>query len=125
MADAELRQMRDEIAAIDREVLDALNRRLGLVRRINEHKAATGAPAIDAKREAELLSELTLANRGPLSEEGVRTAFSALLDVMKQELRAKTTPAGGPARPSSAPAVSSLAVVGTGLVGTSVARAAK
>jgi prephenate dehydrogenase len=124
MADAELRQMRDEIAAIDREVLDALNRRLGLVRRINEHKTATGAPAIDAKREAELLAELSQANRGPLSEEGVRTAFSALLDVMKQELRVKGTPAGGPARPPS-PAVSSLAVVGTGLVGTSVARAAK
>jgi prephenate dehydrogenase len=125
MADAELRQMRDEIAAIDREVLDALNRRLGLVRRINEHKAATGSPAIDAKREAELLTELTQANRGPLSDEAVRTAFSALLDVMKQELRAKTTPAGGPARISTGPAVSSLAVVGTGLVGTSVARAAK
>lgn len=54
--------MRDEIAAIDREVLDALNRRLGLVRRISEHKASTGAPAIDAKREAELLTELAQAN---------------------------------------------------------------
>ena len=117
--------MRDEIAAIDREVLDALNRRLGLVQRISEHKAATGAPAIDAKREAELLTELAHTNRGPLSEDGVRTAFSALLDVMKQELRAKATPSDGPARTPTGPAVSSLAVVGTGLVGTSVARAAK
>jgi prephenate dehydrogenase len=123
MADAELRQMRDEIAAIDREVLDALNRRLGLVRRISEHKAATGAPAIDAKREAELLASLAQANRGPLSEEGVRTVFSALLDVMKQELRA--TKGAAEARPQRAPAVASLAVVGAGLVGTSVARAAK
>src|SRR4029078_1400720 len=125
MADAELRQMRDEIAAIDREVLDALNRRLGLVRRISEHKAGTGAPPIDAKREAELLTELAQANGGPLSEDGVRTAFSALLDVMKQELRAKTAQSGGAARATTGPAVSSLAVVGTGLVGTSVARAAK
>jgi prephenate dehydrogenase len=123
MADAELRQMRDEIAAIDREVLDALNRRLGLVRRIGEHKATTGAPAIDAQREAELLTELAQANRGPLSEDGVRAAFSALLDVMKQELR--TTRSTTEARPQREPAVSSLAVVGTGLVGTSVARAAK
>ena len=140
MADAELRQMRDEIAAIDRDVLDALNRRLGLVRRINEHKAATGAPAIDAKREAELLAELAQANRGPLSEEGVRTAFSALLDVMKQELRARSSVAGTPVAgtpvagtpvPGTASSgvghagVSALAVIGTGLVGTSVARAAK
>jgi prephenate dehydrogenase len=123
MADAELRQMRDEIAAIDREVLGALNRRLGLVRRINEHKTATGAPAIDAKREAELLAELAQANHGPLSEAGVRTAFSALLDVMKQELR--ITRSSTEARPQRTPGISSLAVVGTGLVGTSVARAAK
>jgi prephenate dehydrogenase len=125
MADAELRQMRDEIAAIDREVLDALNRRLGLVRRINEHKAATGAPAIDAKREAELLAELAQANRGPLSEEGVRTAFSALLDVMKQELRPRATVSDTTASVVRHAAVSSLAIVGTGLVGTSIARAAQ
>jgi len=125
MADAELRQMRDEIAAIDREVLDALNRRLGLVRRINEHKAATGAPAIDARREAELLAELAQANRGPLTEEGVRTAFSALLDVMKQELRVRATVPDAAASAVRHAAVSSLAIVGTGLVGTSIARAAQ
>jgi prephenate dehydrogenase len=126
MADAELRQMRDEIAAIDREVLDALNRRLGLVRRINEHKAATGAPAIDAKREAELLAELARANRGPLSEEGVRTAFSALLDVMKQELRPRAAAVSDTAASRIRHAtLASLAVVGTGLVGTSIARAAQ
>ena len=87
MADPELTNLRDEIAALDRELLAALNRRLGLVRRVAEHKAETGAPAIDAQREAELLADLVAANRGPLSEQGVRTAFSALLDVLKQELR--------------------------------------
>ena len=122
MADPELTSLRDEIAALDRELLDALNRRLGLVRRIAKHKAETGAPAIDAQREAELLADLAAANRGPLSEQGVRTAFSALLDVMKQELRDSRGAAGAPApRPA---AVDSLVVVGTGLLGTSVARAA-
>jgi prephenate dehydrogenase len=114
--------MRDEIAAIDRELLDGLNRRLGLVQRVAEHKAGTGAAAIDARREAELLQQLADANRGPLSEQGVRSAFSALLDVMKQEVRTRRA-AAEPAAPRRA-AVSSLAVVGTGLVGTSVARAA-
>src|SRR3954452_21608223 len=122
MTDPELARLRAEIAAIDREVLDALNRRLALVRRVSDHKADTGAPAIDARREAELLAGLASANDGPLSEQGVRTAFSALLDVMKQELRQ-----ANPAAPDTAAArrrpVDSLAVVGTGLVGTSVARA--
>jgi prephenate dehydrogenase len=123
MSDPELGRLRDEVAAVDRELLDALNRRLGLVRRIAEHKEETGAAAIDARREAELLQTLAEANRGPLSEEGVRTAFSAVLDVMKQELRAGRSAAERPA-PARTP-VSSLAVVGTGLLGTSVARAAK
>jgi prephenate dehydrogenase len=125
MSDPELARLRAEIAAIDREVLDALNRRLALVRRVSEHKADTGAPAIDARREAELLSELAAANAGPLSEQGVRTAFSALLDVMKQELRAGRAVSSAASRGSGGPAVASVAVIGTGLVGTSVALAAK
>ena len=87
MSDPELARLREQIAAVDREVLDALNRRLALVRLVAEHKSETGAPAIDARREAELLTSLAAVNTGPLSERGVRTAFSALLDVMKQELR--------------------------------------
>jgi prephenate dehydrogenase len=124
MADPELTNLRDEIAALDRELLAALNRRLGLVRRVAEHKAETGAPAIDAQREAELLAHLVAANRGPLSEQGVRTAFSALLDVLKQELRAGRAPTEGATGTRKA-AVTSLAVIGTGLVGTSIARAAQ
>jgi prephenate dehydrogenase len=124
MADPELTNLRDEIAALDRELLAALNRRLGLVRRVAEHKAETGAPAIDAQREAELLAHLVAANRGPLSEQGVRTAFSALLDVLKQELRTGRAPTEGATGTRKA-AVTSLAVIGTGLVGTSIARAAQ
>src|SRR3954467_14138206 len=100
MADPELTRLRAQIAEIDRSVLDALNRRLGLVRAVAEHKAETGAPAIDAKREAELLAELAAGTPGPLSEPGVRAAFSALLDVMKTELRRETRPpAAGPPEP--------------------------
>ena len=125
MADPELTRLRDQIAAIDRSLLDALNRRLALVQAVAEHKTETGAPPIDAKREADLLADLAGANAGPLSEQGVRTAFSALLDVMKQELRAQQTRPAGPVSGDTPRTVSSLAVVGTGLVGTSVARAAK
>jgi prephenate dehydrogenase len=120
----ELQRLRDEIGAVDRALLEALNERLELVRRVNQHKEASGAPLIDAEREAELLRDLAAANAGPLSEEGVRSAFAAVLDVMKQELRGRR-----PERPAGAPggtaAVSSLAVVGTGLLGTSVALAAR
>src|SRR3954469_6962281 len=62
----DLRRLRDEIGALDRGVLEALNRRLELVRRINEHKQDAGRRVIDAEREAELLRELSAANAGPL-----------------------------------------------------------
>lgn len=104
-------------------MLAALNRRLELVRRVRAHKQETGAPLIDATREAELLDELVRGNDGPLGEQGVRSLFSAVLDVMKQESQsggiatAATTRAAAP--------ISRLAIVGTGLLGTSVALAAR
>jgi prephenate dehydrogenase len=120
----ELTDLRDRIAALDRQVLDALNQRLELVRRVRAHKQETGAPLIDAAREAELLDELTRANGGPLGEQAVRSLFSAVLDVMKQE--SQGAGAGAAATQVRKPApVSRLAIVGTGLLGTSVALAAR
>jgi prephenate dehydrogenase len=104
-------------------VLDALNRRLELVRRVRAHKQETGQPLIDAAREAELLDELVRANAGPLGESGIRSLFSAVLDVMKQESQGSSASALSVPR-AQAP-ISRLAIVGTGLLGTSVALAAR
>ncbi len=93
------------------------------MRRVQAHKQETGAPLIDAKREAELVQGLVDANPGPLSERAVRAVFSALLDVMKQEAQGERR-ATAPAAPAPA-AVERLAVIGAGLVGASVALAAK
>jgi prephenate dehydrogenase len=79
---------------------------------------------IDARREAELLEELAKANRGPLSASAVTAVFSAVLDVMKQETRSEPWRRPPPAPPPRAE-LSRLAVVGTGLVGASVALAAR
>jgi prephenate dehydrogenase len=122
--DFELARLRIEIAAVDRELLGALNRRLELVARVRDHKQEVGAPAIDAAREAELLQELVTANRGPLSDEAVRDLFAAILDVMKQETRTEPRAPRAQESPTQLD-VSSLAVVGTGLVGASVALAAR
>jgi prephenate dehydrogenase len=120
----ELARLRDEISRLDRELLDALNRRLELVAAVQEHKRETGAGPIDAGRETELLQELTASNPGPLSAGAVATLFAAVLDVMKHETRRGTQremQAAAPARVAQP----RLAVVGTGLLGTSVALAAR
>ena len=120
-----LTDLRGQIATVDRELLEALNRRLELVAHVQEHKHATGTRLIDSKREAELLQQLTAANDGPLSDRAVHSLFSAVLDVMKQELQGEPrhdVPAERPALPAE---IATLAVIGTGLLGTSVALAAK
>jgi prephenate dehydrogenase len=119
----ELADLRGRIAALDREVLAALNKRLELVRRVRAHKEETGAPIIDAAREAELLDELVRANGGPLRERAIRSLFAAVLDVMKQE--SQGSGAAASAAPRTASPVSRLAIVGTGLLGNSIALAAK
>lgn len=124
-ADPDLSRLREQIAALDREVLQALNRRLELVGRVQEHKHETGVPLIDSKREAELLQELAAANDGPLSGRAVHSLFAAVLDVMKQELQGEPRREEGAPRPSAPAEVATLAVIGTGLLGTSVALAAK
>ena len=120
----DLTELRDQIAAGDRALLETLNRRLELVRRVRAHKERAGTPIIDAEREAELLNELVAANPGPLGEGAVRSLFAAVLDVMKAETHVPSAKLSA-ARPAQSVSVSRLAVVGTGLLGTSVALAAR
>jgi prephenate dehydrogenase len=122
---SDLDALRTEISELDRRLLELLNRRLELVAAVRDHKDDAGERWIDPEREAELLQALVASNPGPLSERGVRSVFSAVLDVLKEEVaaerRAPTAPSAASERPR---AVERLAVIGTGLVGTSVALAA-
>jgi prephenate dehydrogenase len=121
--DLELAGLRDRISAVDRELATALNRRFELVRLVQELKRETGARAIDAAREAEQLQTLAAENPGPLSTAALTSVFAAVLDVMKQETRPAAPPPRAPS--ASRTEISRLAVVGTGLLGTSVALAAR
>ena len=122
---SDLEALRTEISELDRRLLELLNRRLELVAAVRDHKDEAGERWIDPEREAELLQALVATNPGPLSERGVRSVFAAVLDVLKEEVaaarRAPAQPAAAAERPR---AVERLAVVGTGLMGTSVALAA-
>jgi prephenate dehydrogenase len=121
----ELEELRNEISELDRQLLELLNRRLELVAAVRDYKDSAGERWIDPEREAELLQALVAANPGPLSDRGVTSIFSAVLDVLKQEVATeRPTPAAPGKTPERQRAVAQLAVVGTGLVGTSVALAA-
>jgi chorismate mutase len=84
--DATVRQLRDEIAAVDRTLLAAVNTRLELVARLKRHKQEVGLPFVDPDRERALVVALAAENRGPLSEEGLRELYTYLLDLTKREV---------------------------------------
>ncbi len=79
-------EFRAQIGSADRDLLDAVNRRLELVRELHERKAAEGIPLRDPAREEALVRELQAANDGPLSDEGVAALFRYVLDLTRKEL---------------------------------------
>ena len=95
-SDATAVQIRAEIVENDRVLLAALNRRLELVDRLRVHKAEHGYPSVDESRERWLLDHLVEANPGPLTAQGVRSLFSAVIAIGKAEVYGITR-GGGPA----------------------------
>ena len=85
-SDPRVQELRAEITSTVHEIVSAVNRRLGLVRRLKEHKAAMGYSFLDKGREDELLAELERENEGPLSAEGLRDLHAELLELTKREL---------------------------------------
>jgi chorismate mutase/prephenate dehydratase len=83
--DPVVRDLRDRIAAVDQELLDAVNRRVELVRQLKERKAATGLDFVDRGQEERLIDRLAEANPGPLSEDGLRALYQSLLELVKRE----------------------------------------
>jgi chorismate mutase len=81
-----LAQLREQITDTDRAIVDAVNRRLKLVAQIRRYKESRGLPFLDPSREEWMLRYLTRANRGPLSEEGLRELYMHLLDLTKREV---------------------------------------
>jgi chorismate mutase/prephenate dehydratase len=83
----ELGRLRDEIDAIDSEMLARLNRRAELAHRIGEIKHGN---VYRPEREAQVLRRLTEANTGPLPDEAVSRIFREVMSAclaLEQPLR--------------------------------------
>jgi chorismate mutase len=70
---------RAQIAAQDLKILEALNTRIDLVKRLRAFKETQGLPFHDAAQEDRLLAALREANQGPLPDEGVEEVFRLIL----------------------------------------------
>jgi chorismate mutase len=84
-SDPFVRELREQIAAADSSLVETVNKRVELVRRLKEHKAAQGYDFVDRSQEERLLERLAAGNPGPLSENGLRELYRTLLDLTKRE----------------------------------------
>lgn len=84
--DPRIRQLREQISDNDVKIVEAVNERLQLVARLKRVKEERGLDFVDPAREEWMLRFLTGANRGPLTPDGLREIYTALLDLTKREL---------------------------------------
>ena len=84
--DLTMKEIREEIGAVDRAILDDVNARIELVARIRSYKAEAGLPFVDRDRERELIEALAAGNPGPLSPDGLREFYTYLLELTKREI---------------------------------------
>jgi len=84
--DPVIRRLREQISDVDRSIVDAVNRRLELVEQLKRYKDTRGIAFVDPEREEWMFSYQSRANRGPLSDDGLRAFYAELLALTKREV---------------------------------------
>ncbi len=83
MANAEMqervRELRERVDEVDRELIRALNERARIVQEIMALKVEAGAPVYDPKREEEILQRVVEMNTGPIYDSSMREIFEMIL----------------------------------------------
>jgi chorismate mutase len=84
--DPVIRQLRAQVSDNDRALIEAINARLRLVAKLKSYKESRGIEFVDPDREEWMLRDMSRANRGPLSQEGLEEIYAAILDLTKREV---------------------------------------
>ena len=74
-----VRELRELVDEVDRELIRALNERARIVQEIMALKAESGAPVYDPKREEEILQSVVEQNTGPIYDSSMRDIFELIL----------------------------------------------
>jgi len=79
MSDHKLKPLREQIDAIDAQILELLNRRARIAQQVGHVKAETNAPVFRPEREAQVLRSMADSNPGPLDSADVQTIFREIM----------------------------------------------
>ena len=69
--DPVIKQFRDQISDNDLKIIDAVNKRLKLVKQLRAYKEQHGVDFLDPAREEWMLTFVSRANKGPLSRDAL------------------------------------------------------
>ena len=81
-----VRKLREQVSDIDRGLVESINARLRLVAQLKSYKDSRGYDFVDPEREEWMMRDVSRANRGPLSQEGLEGIYQAILDLSKREV---------------------------------------
>ena len=84
--DDRIRELREQIAVLDRELVATAGRRVDVVAELWRIKDEHSLAPVDPEQERRLVESLVAANDGALSDEGVRELAGAVLALTKREL---------------------------------------
>ncbi len=80
----ELDALRDQIDALDREIVRLLNDRARLGLAAGKAKSQAGRPIADQDREREVLVRVAMANNGPLPQDALLSLYRHLIETIKR-----------------------------------------
>jgi chorismate mutase/prephenate dehydratase len=94
--DDKLKPLRQQIDAIDAQILDLLNQRAQVAQQVGHVKAETNAPVFRPEREAQVLRSVAERNPGPLHDVDVQTVFREVMSACRALERRVTVAYLGP-----------------------------
>lgn len=95
--DDKLKPLREQIDAIDAQILDLLNRRARVAQEVGHVKAETNAPVFRPEREAQVLRSVADRNPGPLHSDDIQKIFREIMSSCRALERRVTVAYLGPA----------------------------
>lgn len=92
----DLNQLREQIDAIDSKMLDLINQRLEIGKKVGEIKQETGGQILDRTREQTVIDKLSRMNKGPADKELLRYFFNVIITATREIQKPKTISFLGP-----------------------------
>ncbi len=83
--DPVIKQFRDQISDNDLKIIDLINKRLTLVDKLWRYKAEHGFDMYNPEREEWMVTFLSRANKGPLSQDALREVYRTIVEATKEE----------------------------------------